>query len=151
MTRMTRKIDLTSADISIAKIERLNWLLTGLMALSAWLFFSSLAAKSILVGGIIANISFTLMKRDIVKALQGALSAVKATFLLKYYARLTALALLLYFVIKHGDLAIGGLLVGLSSVGLSVGYTAISEFVRYSGSKKNIDPEIVDKGHGSFI
>ncbi len=148
---MTRKIDLTSADMSITKIERLNWLLTGLMALSAWLVFSGLAAKSVLVGGTIANISFTLMKRDIVKAMQGVLGAVKTTFLLKYYARLTALALLLYFVIKHGQLAIGGLLVGLSSVALSVGYTAISEFIRYSGSKKNIDPEIVDKGHGSFI
>ena len=148
---MTRKIDLAGADISIAKIERLNWLLTGLMSLSAWLFFSGLVATSILVGGIIANISFTLMKRDIIKAMQGALSAVKMTFLLKYYARLTALALLLYFVIKHGHLAIGGLLIGLSSVALCVGYTAISEFVRYSGSKKNIDPEIVEKGHGSLI
>lgn len=148
---MTRKIDLASAEISIAKIERLNWLLTGLMALSAWLFYSNLAAASVLVGGVIANISFILMKRDIVKAMQGSLSAVKAIFLLKYYARLTALALLLYFVIKHGQLAIGGLLVGLSSVALSIGYTAISELKRYSGSKKNIDPEIVDKGHGSCI
>ena len=148
---MSRKIDLASADISIAKIEKLNWLLTGLMALSAWFVFSTLAAKSVLVGGLIANISFTLMKRDIVKAMKGALSAVKVTFLLKYYALLTALALLLYFVIKHGQLAIGGLLVGLSSVAISVGYTAISEFIRYSRSKKNIDPEIVDKGHGSFI
>ena len=148
---MTRKIDLTSADISIAKIEKLNWLLTGLMALAGLLFFGSLAAKSILVGGLIANISFTLMKRDIVKAMQGALGAVKATFLMKYYARLTALALLLYFVIKYGNLAIGGLLVGLSSVALSVGYTAISEFIRYSGSKKNIDSEIVDRRHGSLF
>ncbi|MEN8257908.1 MAG: ATP synthase subunit I [Thermodesulfobacteriota bacterium] len=148
---MTRKIDLASADISIAKIERLNWLLSGLMTLSAWFIFSSLAAKSVLAGGLIANISFTLMKRDIVKAMQGALGAVKVTFLLKYYARLTALALLLYFVIKYGQLAIGGLLVGLSSVALSVGYTAISELIRYSGSKKNIDAEIVDKRHGSLI
>ncbi len=148
---MTRKIDLASAEISIVKIERLNWLLTALMALSAWLFFSSLAALSVLVGGIIANISFTLMKRDIVKAMQGALGAVKAMFLLKYYARLMALALLLYYVIKHGQLAIGGLVIGLSSVVLSVGYTAIRELKRYSGSKKNIDPEIVDKGHGSCI
>lgn len=148
---MTRKIDLASADISIAKIERLNWLLAVLMALSAWLFFGKHAGLSVLVGSSIANISFTLMKRDIIKALQGALGAVKTTFLLKYYARLTALALLLYFVIKHGQLAICGLLVGLSSVALSVGYTAISEFLRYSGSKKNIDPEIVDKGHGSII
>ena len=149
---MTKKIDLASADISIAKIERLNWLITVLMALSAWLFFSSLAAKSVLVGGIIANISFTLMKRDIVKAMQGALSAVKMIFLLKYYARFPALALLLYFVIKYGQLAIGGLLVGLSSVALSVGFTALCEVKRYSGSKKkNLDPEIVDKGHGSII
>ena len=148
---MSRKIDLASADISIAKIEKLNWLLTGLMALSAWVVFSTLAAKSVLVGGLIANISFTLMKRDIVKAMKGALSAVKVTFLLKYYARLTALALLLYFVIKHGQLAIGGLLVGLSSVAISVGYTAISEFIRYSRSKKNIDPEIVDTRHGSLL
>ncbi|MBU0682433.1 MAG: ATP synthase subunit I [Proteobacteria bacterium] len=149
---MTRKIDLDSAGISIAKIERFNWLFTGLMALAGWLFFSPLAAKSVLVGGIIANISFTLMRRDIVKTMQGALNSVKVVFLLKYYAKLPALALLLYFIIKHGQLAIGGLLVGLSSVVLSVGYTALCEFIRYYGSKKkNLDPEIADKGQGSFI
>ncbi len=149
---MTRQIDLASSDISITKIERLNWLLTGLMSLSAWLIFSSQVALSVLAGGLIANISFTLMKRDIIKAMQGALTKVKVTFLLKYYVRLTALALVLYVVIKYGHLAIGGLLVGLSSVVLSIGYTAISEFKRYSGSKKkNLDPEIVDKGHGSLI
>jgi hypothetical protein len=148
---MSRKIDLASADISIAKIERLNWLLTAVMALGSWLFFSPQAAKSVLVGGMIVNISFTLMKRDTVKAMQGALSSVKIVFLLKYYAKLPALALLLYYVIKHGRLAIGGLLVGLSSVVISVGYTALSEFIRYYGSKKNLDPEIADNGHGSSI
>lgn len=149
---MTRKIDLAGTDISIAKIERLNWLLTALMALAGGLFFSLLAAKSILVGGMIANISFTLMKRDTLKAMQGPLSSVKLIFLLKYYVKLPALALLLYFVIKHGQLAIAGLLIGLSSVVLSVGYTAVCEFIRYSGSKKkNLEPGIVDKGHGSCI
>ncbi|PLX50952.1 MAG: ATP synthase subunit I [Desulfobulbaceae bacterium] len=148
---MTRKIDLDSADISIARVERLNWLFTAIMGLGAWLFFSGLAAKSVLAGGLIANISFMLMKRDIIRAMQGSLKAVKATFLLKYYARLTALALLLYFVIKYGHLAIGGLLVGLSSVALSIGTTAIHDYKRYSGSKKKSDPEIVDKGYGSLI
>lgn len=148
---MTRKINLADADISIAKIERLNWLLTALMTLAAWLFFSLLAAKSVLVGGMIANISFTLMKRDTMKAMQGSLGAVKMVFLLKYYAKLPALALLLYFVIKHGRLAIGGLLIGLSSVVMGVGYTAVCEFTRYYGSKKNLDPKIADKGHGSAV
>lgn len=149
---MTRKIDLAGTDISIARIERLNWLFTALMALAGGLFFSLLAAKSILVGGMIANISFTLMKRDTIKAMKGPLSSVKLVFLLKYYVKLPALALLLYFVIKHGQLAIGGLLIGLSSVVLSVGYTAVCEFIRYSGSKKeNLEPEIVDKGHGSWL
>ncbi|MDA3785497.1 MAG: hypothetical protein PF568_01155, partial [Deltaproteobacteria bacterium] len=73
---------------------------------------------------------------DTLKAMKGPLSSVKLIFLLKYYVKLPALALLLYFVIKHGQLAIAGLLIGLSSVVLSVGYTAVCEFIRYSGSKK---------------
>ena len=146
---MEREINLESSTISIKKIEKLNWLLTAVMVVTSLLCFNVEIAKAVLVGGIIANISFMFMKRDLVKAMQGLLGAVKVTFLLKYYARFTALALVLFFLIKHGQLATPGMLLGLSSVVLSIGFTAINQLRRDSLSKKNIDSAIAEAGQGS--
>lgn len=146
---MEREINLNSSDISVKKIERLSWLLTAVMILVSLLCFTVETAKAVLIGGLIANISFLFMKRDLVKAMQGLLGAVKVTFLLKYYARFTALALVLFFLIRYGQLAIGGMLLGLSSVVLSIGFTAINQLRRDSLSKKNIDSAIAEIGQGS--
>ena len=146
---MEREINLESSEISIRSIERLNWLLTGIMVVAALVCFNLHIAKAVLIGGIIANTSFMFMKRDLVKAMQGILGAVKVTFLLKYYARLTALALVLFVLIKYGQLSTSGMLLGLSSVVFSIGFTAINQLRRDSLSKKNIDSVIAGVSLGS--
>lgn len=139
---MEREINLESSEISIKAIEKLNWLLTGIMVVASLICFNMDIAKAVLIGGIIANTSFMFMKRDLVKAMQGLLGAVKVTFLLKYYARFTALALVLFVLIKYGQLSTPGMLLGLSSVVFSIGFTAINQLRRDSLSKKNIDGAI---------
>jgi hypothetical protein len=141
---MEREINLESSEISVGKIERLSWLLTGIMTIASLVCFNLEIAKAVLIGGIIANTSFMFMKRDLVKAMRGILGAVKVTFLLKYYARLTALALILFALIKYGQLSTSGMLLGLSSVVFSIGFTAINQLRRDSLSKKNIDGAIVE-------
>ncbi len=139
---MEREINLESSEISIKAIEKLNWLLTGIMVVASLVCFNMDIAKAVLIGGIIANTSFMFMKRDLVKAMQGLLGAVKVTFLLKYYARFTALALVLFVLIKYSQLSTSGMLLGLSSVVFSIGFTAINQLRRDSLSKKNIDGAI---------
>ena len=100
---------------------RLNWLLLAGMTAAAGLIVSSYFAKGLFIGGLIANISFIFLKKDITRVLSGPLQAAKGRFLLKYYIRLTLLALMLFFLVRYRSVHLVGLLVGLSTVVISIG------------------------------
>ena len=103
------------------KMGRLNWLLLLVMTAAGGLILSPNFAKGLFVGGLIANISFILLKKDITRVLAGPLNAAKGRFLIKYYARLTVLALILFFLVRYKSIHLVGLLVGLSTVVISIG------------------------------
>jgi hypothetical protein len=100
---------------------RLNWLLLAAMTAAGGLFISPFFARGLFIGGLIANISFILLKKDITRVLSGPLNAAKGRFLLKYYIRLTALALILFFLVRYRSVHLVGLLLGLSTVVISIG------------------------------
>jgi hypothetical protein len=103
------------------KMGRMNWLLLVGMTAAGGLFVSPYFAKALCIGGLIANISFILLKKDITRVLTGPLNAAKGRFLIKYYIRLTVLALMLFFLVRHRSIHLVGLLVGLSTVVISIG------------------------------
>ena len=103
------------------KMGRLNWLLLLVMTLAGGLIISPYFAKGLFIGGLIANISFILLKKDITRVLAGPLNAAKGRFLIKYYARFTVLALILFFLVRYRSIHLVGLLVGLSTVVISIG------------------------------
>jgi hypothetical protein len=103
------------------KMGRLNWLLLLVMTAAGGLSISPHFATGIFIGGLIANISFILLKKDITRVLSGPLNAAKGRFLIKYYFRLTVLALILFFLVKYSTIHLVGLLVGLSTVVISIG------------------------------
>jgi hypothetical protein len=103
------------------KMGRLNWLLLLGMTAAGWLFISPYFAKGLFIGGLLANISFILLKKDITRVLTGPLNAAKGRFLIKYYIRLTVLALILFFLVRYKSIHLVGLLVGLSTVVISIG------------------------------
>ena len=100
---------------------RLNWLLLIAMTAAGTFFISPYFAKGLFIGGLIANISFILLKKDITRVLTGPLNAAKGRFLIKYYARLTVLTLILFFLVRYKSIHLVGLLVGLSTVVISIG------------------------------
>lgn len=102
------------------RMGRLNWLLLAGMTAASGLLLSPYFAKGLFIGGLLANISFIFMKKDITRALAGPLKAAKGFFLIKYYIRLTVLALILFFLVKHKSIHLVGLVVGLSTVVLSI-------------------------------
>jgi len=106
------------------KMGRLNWLLLLVMTVAGGLIISPYFAKGLFIGGLIANISFILLKKDITRVLAGPLNAAKGRFLIKYYARLTVLALILFFLVRYKSIHLVGLLVGLSTVVISIGIMA---------------------------
>ena len=104
---------------------RMNWLLLAAMTAVGGFFFSLSFAKGLFIGGLIANFSFILLKKDITRALAGPLNAAKGLFLVKYYIRLTALALILFYLVKYRSIHFVGLLVGLSTVVISIGIMVV--------------------------
>jgi hypothetical protein len=106
---------------SLDKMGRLNWLLLVAMTAAGGLLVSPYFAKGLFIGGLIANISFILLKKDITRVLSGPLNAAKGRFLIKYYIRLSVLALILFFLVRYRSIHLVGLLVGLSTVVISIG------------------------------
>ncbi|MEN8134856.1 MAG: ATP synthase subunit I [Thermodesulfobacteriota bacterium] len=103
-----------------------SWVLLGNMIVVGWFVADVVLVSSLFVGGCVANISFWLMKRDLTRLLQGELAAVKARFFIKYYARLAVITAILFLVIRSGAVHLVGLLVGLSTVFVSIAVVAIA-------------------------
>lgn len=116
-----------TVDVTLNRIVIGNWLLLFVMTACGLFVFSAFSARSIFLGGAIANISFMLLKKDLTGLLRGELIGVKARFFVKYYARLTVLALLLYLLVRYQAVNNVGLLLGLSTVFLSVVITVAGE------------------------
>lgn len=108
------------SDFSLAGLQGVIWLLALALPLAAGLAFSWTVAWAVLLGAVLANLSFILLKNDLTKIMQGPVGAVKVRFFIKYYLRLSALALVLYVLVRYGRVHVLGLLVGLSTVVLGI-------------------------------
>lgn len=118
-------------------VQRFNWLLTAVMIAGSWYMFSWTLAQSVLIGGLLASVSFFMLRRDIdlfmdnfskagmnwraVKKLE------KIKFFLKFYGRLTVLAVILYLLVTWVKINVIGLVIGLSTIMLSVVVVVLSK------------------------
>jgi len=124
-------------EFPIRRVEKLNWIVAAMLGAIAGLTLPFLVAKSVFIGGVLANISYLLLKRDLKKFLQGKLirsgraEEAKRRFYLKYYIRLSALALIIYWLISRHIVHPLGLLVGMSAIVLSIGITMLSVVKRF--------------------
>lgn len=114
-------------DFSLTKVQVVNWLLMVVVPLAGGLAFSWAMAESLLIGTLIANLSFMLLKNDLTRVMQGPPQAVKIHFFIKYYLRLLALAVGLFFLVRYGRVQVFGLLVGLSTVVAGIVVAAVGQ------------------------
>lgn len=122
-------------------VQRFNWLLLAILTAGAWYLFTWKIAQSVLVGGVLANVSFFLLRQDIGKFMANFSQAgmnwkavkqlEKVKFFLKFYGRLIVLAVILYFLITSVSIDIIGLVVGLSTIMLSVIIVVLSKGSMY--------------------
>jgi len=112
------------AEFSLVRLEKLNWLLLAVVTAASGLIFSTAVAKGVLAGGLLANISFRMLKKDLTRVFAGPLEAAKARFFIKYYVRLAVLAVILFLLVSRHVVHLGGLLAGLSTVAISIGIIA---------------------------
>lgn len=110
-------------EVSLSKVMLFNWLLLGVLTGLAWLGYSGFHARSVFIGGAIANVSFLFLKRDLLKLLAGPLEAVKPKplFFMRYYLRLFVVVGVLFLLVRFRLVHTPALLVGLSTVLLGIG------------------------------
>ncbi len=118
-------------EFPLAKLQIINWVLLIFMTLASWSIITPYFAKGVLVGGILANTSFIFLKKDLVRILAGPLHSAKARFFLKYYVRLAVLALILFMLVRYQIVHVVGLVTGLSTVVLSIGFVTASLVKRF--------------------
>jgi hypothetical protein len=121
----------------LAQVQRFNWLLLALLLAGSWYLASWPVAQSVLIGGILANASFFLLRRDINQFMDNFSRAgmnwtavkkiEKVRFFLKFYGRLAVLAVILYLLISRISIDVIGLVIGLSSVMCSVVVVVLSK------------------------
>jgi len=112
-----------AGGLSLRRVQRINWLALGILTGAAWFWSSWLVARSVLVGGVLANVSFLLLQRDLLRLFGGDLAAVKARFFMRYYLRLAVVAVILFLLVYSRQVHVVGLLIGLSTVFLGIGAT----------------------------
>ena len=133
----------SDGEFPLHQMEIISWLVLASATIGTWLVTGDIFISfSILLGGLIANISYFFMKRDLVNFIQGALlgdgkeKVAKTKYYLKYYIRLGILALILYFIIRNQIAQPIALIVGLSTVAVSIILTVVSVAKHYFSAAK---------------
>jgi len=121
----------------LSNVQRFSWILLAVLTGGAWYLFSGPVARSVLIGGVLANVSFYLLRRDIDLFMTnlslagmnwGAVKKLeKVKFFLKFYGRLAVLAVILYLLVTKVNIDVIGLVVGLSSIMFSVIIVVLSK------------------------
>ncbi len=119
------------SEFPLVYVQVLNLVLLAVLTGTSWFVATPFFTKGVLVGGLLANISFLFLKNDLSRILAGPLHSAKARFFLKYYARFSILALILFFLIRYQLVHVVGLVVGLSTVVLSIGITTVGLVKRF--------------------
>ncbi|HEX9158312.1 MAG TPA: ATP synthase subunit I, partial [Syntrophales bacterium] len=117
------------------KIEYRNLVILGIMLLVSLLAMPTRFTLGILVGGLISIINMHWLGRDLRVIFSNLSGTAKSAMMIRYYIRMAATAVVLYFVITELPIDIIGLLVGLSLVVINIVITAMIEF------QKKILPE----------
>lgn len=107
-------------DYPIRQLHLTNWVVLALFCAAAGVFFTPHMAQSVLVGGLLANISFLLLHRDTAGFFAAGMARPRIVFFVKYYARLAGLALIIYLVVRNIPINVPGFCLGLSTVVASI-------------------------------
>jgi len=131
MERINSKKRPAESDVVMLRmVQQFNLLLVVMFTLGSGYIIDWTLAQSVLIGGVMSSGSFFLLKRDIEQLIdrvalagtqsKGVKKMEKMRFFLKFYARLCVLGLLLYVLTTKISINMIGLVIGLSTVMLSV-------------------------------
>ncbi len=108
-----------------AILKRRNWILLGILFLGSLFFLPWRFTTGILIGGLMANINFHFLHRNLVKVL--ILSKGKGPIVSKSMLRMFIIGLIVFIVLFKNWVNVFGLILGLSVVVINLFSLALIE------------------------
>jgi hypothetical protein len=124
-------------------MQTVCWLVLVVLTLGALLFSSVSFALAVFAGGLTANISFLVSHRDIMGFIgsitshseperrQAEAEQGRKGYIIKFWFRIVIIGIVLFFLIKLRAVNIFGLILGLSTVVIAVGFVSLELIGRY--------------------
>jgi diacylglycerol kinase len=130
--------------LSPRNLKIANWSVLAVLVLAGYFWFGREFALGVLVGGLVVVVNFHLLHQ----ALKGMLeplaanpredsSRAKAFFAGRQLLRFFALLVIIFLLVSHGWVNIFGLLVGLSTVVLTLMLAALHETIKLKNKEAN--------------
>ncbi len=103
-------------------LRMLNWLVLLSLSAAGYFIMSPFWTAGVLLGGLIAIVNFNVLQHTVRGAFSpgGIHQGARFSIVGKYYLRLLALGVIIYFLITRGWIDPVGLAIGLSTVVLSI-------------------------------
>jgi hypothetical protein len=121
-----------------------NWVVLAVLVVAGFLWRGGEFALGVLAGGLVVVINFHLLhqalRSTLERAGQGDVDAkarARAFFTARQLLRFSALLAIIYLLIRHGWVDIFGLLLGLSTVVLTLILAAINEVFKLKNKEAN--------------
>jgi hypothetical protein len=113
-------------------LRKLNWIVLLILASFGVFIMSPFWAAGVIFGGLIAIANFSVLQHTVRRAFspEGIHQGARVSIVGKYYLRLLALGVILYGLITRGWIDPVGLVVGLSTVMVSIIGVAIHMVLR---------------------
>ena len=128
---------------SLHRMQTVCWSVLAVLTLGALIFGSASFAIAVVAGGLIANISFLVSHRDIMGFIgsitshadpekrQAEADQGRKGYILKFWLRIVIIGIVLFFLIQSRAVNIFGLILGLSTVVIAVGFVSMELIGRY--------------------
>ena len=120
-----------------------NWVVLTILVVAGYLGGGRDFALGVLVGGLVVVINFHLLHRFLQGVTAGAQldgenqGRAKAFFAAKQLLRFLALVVVVYLLVSHGWVNVIGLVVGLSTVVLTLTLLGINEVIKQKNKEAN--------------
>lgn len=118
----------TERDPLQKKLEITNWIIMGVLLILSAFFMSYRFTLGVVLGGFISIVNFYWLERDLRKVFSRLSEKSGSLLTLKYFLRFAVTGVVLYFVITGDIVDIVGLIIGLSTVIVTMVITAIAAF-----------------------
>ncbi len=131
--------------LTARRLKIANWLVLAVLVVAGYLWQGREFALGVLVGGLVAVINFHLLHQALKGMLERAATAspeeakgeAKAFFAARQLLRFFALLAIIFLLVSRGWVNIFGLLVGLSTVVLTLILAAIVEVIKLKNKEAN--------------